>query len=166
MSSKPGTAKSSSPQATTTPAKVSPPKSEVKQGSPAAKPSVSPPKGQQAPPAPAPAPPAKAKAPEPQKPKAPEPTKAPEPPKAKVPEPPKVKAPEPQKPKAPEPAPAKKPTSSSKIPEPPKKSGFDSKHYATNGVTEEEVTVAKIAFDLFDTDQGGSVDIKGTFLLI
>jgi Ca2+-binding EF-hand superfamily protein len=29
-------------------------------------------------------------------------------------------------------------------------------------VTEEEVVAAKTAFDLFDSDQGGSVDIKGT----
>lgn len=49
-----------------------------------------------------------------------------------------------------------------KAPEPPKKAGFDPKAWTKNGVTEEEVTVAKIAFDLFDSDQGGSVDIKGT----
>lgn len=47
-----------------------------------------------------------------------------------------------------------------KAPEAPKKAGFDPKAYAKNGVTEEEVTVTKTAFDLFDTDQGGSVDIK------
>lgn len=45
----------------------------------------------------------------------------------------------------------------------PAKSSFDPKAYAKNGVSEEEVTVAKVAFDLFDSDQGGSVDIKGTF---
>ncbi len=50
-----------------------------------------------------------------------------------------------------------------KAPEAPKKAAFDPKVYAKNGVTEEEVTVSKIAFDLFDSDQGGSVDIKGTF---
>lgn len=43
----------------------------------------------------------------------------------------------------------------------PAKSGFDAKAYAKNGVSEEEVTACKQAFDLFDTDQGGSVDIKG-----
>ena len=43
----------------------------------------------------------------------------------------------------------------------PAKSGFDAKQWAKNGVTEEEVTAAKTAFDLFDSDQGGSVDIKG-----
>lgn len=48
-------------------------------------------------------------------------------------------------------------------PAPPAKAGFDPKAYAKNGVTEEEVLAAKTAFDLFDSDQGGSVDIKGTF---
>ena len=43
----------------------------------------------------------------------------------------------------------------------PSKGGFDPKAYAKNGVTEEEVSSCKAAFDLFDTDQGGSVDIKG-----
>lgn len=47
-------------------------------------------------------------------------------------------------------------------PAPPKKAAFDPKAWAKNGVTEDEVTVAKVAFDLFDSDQGGSVDIKGT----
>ncbi len=46
-------------------------------------------------------------------------------------------------------------------PQPPAKSGFDPKAYAKNGISEEEVNVIKQAFDLFDTDQGGSVDIKG-----
>jgi hypothetical protein len=44
----------------------------------------------------------------------------------------------------------------------PVKKGFEPKDWAKNGVTEEEVTASKTAFDLFDTDQGGSVDIKGT----
>jgi hypothetical protein len=52
-----------------------------------------------------------------------------------------------------------------KTPEPAKKAGFDPKAWAKNGVSEEEVTVVKLAFDLFDSDQGGSVDIKGIFLL-
>lgn len=52
-----------------------------------------------------------------------------------------------------------------KAPE-PLKAGFDAKAYAKNGVSEEEVTAAKSAFDLFDSDQGGSVDIKGTRLTI
>ena len=42
------------------------------------------------------------------------------------------------------------------------KGGFDAKSYAKGGVTEEEVNNVKQAFDLFDTDQGGSIDIKGT----
>lgn len=64
--------------------------------------------------------------------------------------PPAVKAPEPTK----------------KAPEPPKKAAFDAKQWTKNGVTEEEVLVAKVAFDLFDSDQGGSVDIKGTFIVM
>jgi len=45
---------------------------------------------------------------------------------------------------------------------PATKATFDPKAWAKNGVTEEEVVAAKTAFDLFDSDQGGSVDIKGT----
>lgn len=48
----------------------------------------------------------------------------------------------------------------------PSKSGFDPKAYAKNGVSEEEVLVIKTAFDLFDSDQGGSIDIKGIFWFI
>ena len=44
----------------------------------------------------------------------------------------------------------------------PAKGGFDPKQWAKNGVSEEEVSALKAAFDLFDTDQGGSIDIKGT----
>lgn len=40
---------------------------------------------------------------------------------------------------------------------------FDAKSFVKNGVTEEEVVAIKAAFDLFDSDQGGSVDIKGNF---
>lgn len=57
---------------------------------------------------------------------------------------------------------SKKNVPAAKAPEPPKKA-FDVKTYARNGVTEEEVTAAKQAFDLFDSDQGGSVDISGIF---
>lgn len=46
-------------------------------------------------------------------------------------------------------------------PAPAAKAAFDPKQWAKNGVTEDEVAVAKVAFDLFDSDQGGSVDIKG-----
>lgn len=87
-------------------------------------------------------------------------------PKTKALEPQKSKGPEPVKQKAPEPAKKPATSSSQKVAESPKKGTFDHKHYARNGVTEEEVTAAKIAFDLFDTDQGGSVDIKGIFLFI
>lgn len=44
---------------------------------------------------------------------------------------------------------------------PPTKAKFDPKVYAKNGVTEDEVLLIKLSFDLFDTDQGGSIDIKG-----
>ena len=44
----------------------------------------------------------------------------------------------------------------------PAKAGFDAKAFAKNGVTEDDVTQAKAAFDLFDSDQGGSVDINGS----
>ena len=44
----------------------------------------------------------------------------------------------------------------------PAKPSFDPKTYVKNGVSVEEVVIIKIAFDLFDSDQGGSVDIKGT----
>jgi len=48
----------------------------------------------------------------------------------------------------------------------PAKSGFDPKTYAKNGVSEEEVVAVKTAFDLFDSDQGGSIDIKGKYSFI
>jgi hypothetical protein len=47
-------------------------------------------------------------------------------------------------------------------PAPAKTTGFNAKQWAKDGVSEEEVIIAKTAFDLFDSDQGGSVDIKGT----
>jgi hypothetical protein len=62
-------------------------------------------------------------------------------------------------------APAK-PTGKPATTSAPAKSGFDAKSYAKNGVSEEEVTAHKLAFDLFDTDQGGSIDIKGRLSLI
>lgn len=80
------------------------------------------------------------------------PAKQVEQPKSKAPEPPKQKAPEPKK-------------STIKAPEAPSKGGFDARKYAVNGITEEEVTVAKSSFDLFDSDQGGTVDIKCTILI-
>jgi len=61
-------------------------------------------------------------------------------------------------------APAKGQT---KAPAPsPAKPGFDPKAYAKNGVSEEEVATVKIAFDLFDSDQGGTIDIKGILTFI
>ena len=51
-----------------------------------------------------------------------------------------------------------------KAPEP--KKAFDAKAWAKNGVTEDEVSAAKAAFDLFDSDQGGTVDINGTNAII
>ena len=53
----------------------------------------------------------------------------------------------------------KNPTKSSPS---PAKNSFDVKAWAKNGVSEDEVVQAKQAFDLFDSDQGGSVDINGT----
>jgi Ca2+-binding EF-hand superfamily protein len=61
---------------------------------------------------------------------------------------------------------SKKAVSAAKAPEPVKKAAFDIKAYARGGVTEEEVAVCKQAFDLFDNDQGGSVDISGIFSTI
>lgn len=42
------------------------------------------------------------------------------------------------------------------------KGAFDPKPYIKGNVTEEDVISAKASFDLFDSDQGGTVDIKGT----
>lgn len=51
---------------------------------------------------------------------------------------------------------------SSKAPPPPaKKSGFSAKNYERPGLTEDEIIEIKEAFDLFDTDGGGSIDPKG-----
>ncbi len=38
--------------------------------------------------------------------------------------------------------------------------------YVRPGLSEQEIVDIKAAFDLFDTDQGGSVDTKGTHQLI
>ena len=45
------------------------------------------------------------------------------------------------------------------------KGGFQASAYAKDGVSEDEVNNIKQAFDLFDTDQGGSIDIKGMSFL-
>lgn len=42
---------------------------------------------------------------------------------------------------------------------------FRPSDYVRPGLTEEEVLEIKAAFDLFDTDQGGSVDTKGSYLI-
>jgi hypothetical protein len=39
---------------------------------------------------------------------------------------------------------------------------FNAAAFVKPGLSEEEVLEIKKAFDLFDTDQGGSVDLKGT----
>lgn len=52
----------------------------------------------------------------------------------------------------------------SSIKEAPKvatKGAFDPSPYTKSGVPEESVLEIKSAFDLFDTDQGGSIDTKG-----
>ncbi len=47
-------------------------------------------------------------------------------------------------------------------PAPPKKSNaFNAKAYERPGLSEDEVMEIKEAFDLFDTDNGGSIDPKG-----
>lgn len=76
---------------------------------------------------------------------------------APVPEPPKTGKPAPQ---------AVDPKAAKGSPVKPTSTAFDPKKYAKQGVTEEEVTAIKTAFDLFDTDQGGSIDIKGNPYLI
>ena len=49
----------------------------------------------------------------------------------------------------------------------PSKSGNQNADLAAkHGVSEAEVAELKAAFDLFDTDQGGSIDTKGNFPLI
>ena len=39
---------------------------------------------------------------------------------------------------------------------------FDPKNYAKNGLTVEVIQDLKKSFDLFDTDGGGSISMKGT----
>ena len=43
----------------------------------------------------------------------------------------------------------------------PGKAGFNAADYVRPGLSEAEVAEIKHAFDLFDTDQGGSIDTKG-----
>jgi len=49
---------------------------------------------------------------------------------------------------------------------PAKSKQFNAKAYERPGLTEEEVLEIKEAFDLFDTDGGGSIDPKGTNYII
>lgn len=44
-----------------------------------------------------------------------------------------------------------------------KSNEFNPKAFERPGLTEEEVMEIKEAFDLFDTDGGGSIDPKGTY---
>jgi centrin-1 len=46
-------------------------------------------------------------------------------------------------------------------PAPKKPAGFNAKNYEKPGLTEDDVIEIKEAFDLFDTDGGGSIDPKG-----
>ena len=41
----------------------------------------------------------------------------------------------------------------------PAKSTFDTKNYEKNGLTEDEVLEIREAFDLFDTDKSGEIDV-------
>ena len=40
------------------------------------------------------------------------------------------------------------------------KTAFDTKNYEKNGLTEDEVLEIKEAFDLFDTDKSGEIDVN------
>ena len=51
----------------------------------------------------------------------------------------------------------KKPTTKD---QPKKKEEFDPKKYEKNGLTEDEVMEIKEAFDLFDTDKSGEIDVE------
>lgn len=61
-------------------------------------------------------------------------------------------------------APAPVPAKAASVPA--KGGAFDAKAWASSSVSEEEVAGIKQAFDLFDTDQGGSIDIKGTSIIM
>ena len=43
---------------------------------------------------------------------------------------------------------------------------FNAANYVRPGVSEAEIADIKVAFDLFDTDQGGSIDTNCTYSLI
>jgi hypothetical protein len=44
--------------------------------------------------------------------------------------------------------------------------GFNAANYVRPGLSLSEVEEMKASFDLFDTDQGGSVDAKCTYIII
>jgi Ca2+-binding EF-hand superfamily protein len=47
----------------------------------------------------------------------------------------------------------------------PASRGFNAASFVKPGLSEDEVNEIKKAFDLFDTDQGGSVDLKGIMMI-
>jgi len=56
---------------------------------------------------------------------------------------------------------AKPPTKQPTIPDGKKKAGaFNAKNYERPGILEAEILEIKEAFDLFDSDQGGTIDVK------
>ena len=54
----------------------------------------------------------------------------------------------------------RKTNSQAKQPQQTSKSAFDTKNYEKNGLTEDEVLEIKEAFDLFDTDKSGEIDVN------
>jgi hypothetical protein len=57
------------------------------------------------------------------------------------------------------------PTPAQNLP-PAQGKAFNPANFVRPGLTEAEVVEMKAAFDLFDTDQGGSVDLKGNYYVI
>lgn len=56
-------------------------------------------------------------------------------------------------------------SSAKEAPKTAAKGAFDLTPYTKNGVPEEVVQEIKNAFDLFDTDQGGTIDTKGNYFI-
>ena len=54
----------------------------------------------------------------------------------------------------------RKTNSQAKQPQTTSKTAFDTKNYEKNGLTEDEVLEIKEAFDLFDTDKSGEIDVN------
>ena len=61
------------------------------------------------------------------------------------------------------PAPTTTTTSNKNLP-PAQGKAFHAANYVRPGVSEQEIVDIKTAFDLFDTDQGGSIDTNCMFL--